>query len=69
MGVTESVALRWVRSNRERPRLDPSIKAVQAQVGDDGGCVMTVQGHGTVIIPADLCVAVGRFLIENWAAR
>jgi len=68
MAVDKSLALRWAGVNQSRPRLDPTIREIQAQVDDAGNCVITVQGHGTVVVRADHCVLLGRFLLETWSA-
>ena len=46
----KALALRWAAVNQARPRLDPTIRELQAQVDDAGNCVITVQGHGTVVV-------------------
>ena len=62
------LALRWAAVHEARPKLAPTLRELSAQVDDQGNCVITVQGHGTVIIRADHCVLLGRFLLDTWSA-
>lgn len=64
-----SPAFAWLQSHRAKPQTDPKIKAVHAEVSEDGGCLLSTPQHGTVIIPADLVLMVGQFMLEHWTPR